>query len=238
MPSPRPGSVTAAAVLSIIYGSLFTLCGLCGMVSLVAQEAMGKNLFGGDDPVREKLQKEVEAALRNDVPGYQAVDVGGKILGLGGAVALLCAGIGLLSMRSWARKLALIVCLIAIAATILQAVYQAVLVIPAMNKVLQEVLPPFLARQQDLAPQAAEVLRLMPTVMTLFAVGMAILYFVLVVYLFIIFMLLNRQHVRAAFAAAAAGTDARPPDQDVPPGAYEDDPGWGQDPKDDWRYRS
>jgi hypothetical protein len=32
----RPGSVTAAAVLAIIYGSLFTICGLCGVFGLAA----------------------------------------------------------------------------------------------------------------------------------------------------------------------------------------------------------
>jgi hypothetical protein len=237
MPSPRPGSVTAAAVLSIIYGSLFTLCGLCGMFSLVAQGAMGKNFMAGGDPVQEQLQKEMEAALRNDVPGYQAVQAGGTILGLAEAVALLCAGIGLLSMQSWARKLALIVCLVTIATTILQAVYQTVFVIPALNKAFQEILPPLMQRQ-NAGPQVAQLLQLTQTVMTLVAVIMAVIYFVLIVYLFIIVMLLNRHHVKAAFAAAAAGLPVGPADSGVPPGAYEDDPGWGQDPKDDWRYRS
>lgn len=237
MPSPRPGSVTAAAVLSIIYGSLFTLCGLCGMVGLVAQGAMGKNFMGGGDPAQEQLQKEMEDALRKDVPGYQAVQAGSTILSLGEAVALLCAGIGLLSMQSWARRLALIVCLVTIATTILLAVYQTIFVIPALNKAFQDILPPFMARQ-NAGPQVAQLLELTRTIMTLIAVAVAILYFVLIVYLLIIVMLLNRQHVRAAFVAAAAGLPAGPGEAETPPGAYEDDPGWGQDPKDDWRYRS
>jgi hypothetical protein len=236
MAQRRPGSVTAAAVLSIIYGSLFTLCGLCGMVSLVAQGAIGKNFMGGGDPMQEKLQKDLEAALRNDVPAYQAFNAASTIISLAEAIALLCAGIGLVSMQSWARRLALIVCLITIATTILNAVYQTVFVIPALNKVFQEELPRLL-QQQNAGAQAAEVLQLLRTMMTLIAVGMAILYFVLIVYLLIIVLLLSRQHVRAAFAAAAAGFPGEPYDSENPPGAYEDDPGWGQDPKDDWRYR-
>lgn len=235
MASPRPGSVTAAAVLCIIYGSLGTLCGLCGVMALVGQGAFGKNFMGGGDPVQVKMQQEMEAALRNDIPGYVAIDAGGKILGLAEAVALLVAGIALVSMQPWSRRLALIVCLVAILSAIFQAVYATAFIIPAMNKVFQDVLPPIL-RQQNAGPQAAEVLQLLRTMMTLVTVGVVILYFVVVIYLFIIVMLLRRQHVRAAFAAAASG---EPLDSGTPPNAYEDDPGggWGDDPKDDWRYR-
>ena len=228
MPSPRPGSVTAAAVLSIIYGSLFTLCGLCGLISQVAQGAIGKNFVGGGDPAQAEFQRELEIALKNDVPGYQAFQIGGTVLGLAEAVALLCAGIGLLSMHLWARKLPLVVGLIAIATTIFQAVYQTVFVIPALTKAL----PPLLARQGG----GAADLRLLETITTLFAVGLAIVYFVLIVYLLIMVLLLCRQHVKAAFAAAAAGIQGGPGDAENPPGAYEDDPGWGQNPQDD-RYR-
>ena len=101
MRSQRPGSATAAAILAIIYGSLFTLCGLCGAASLVMQGGMGKNFMGGADPNQARIQKQLEDTLKRDIPGYQAFQVGGTIVGLGEALALLLAGIGLLNMQPW-----------------------------------------------------------------------------------------------------------------------------------------
>src|SRR5262245_33349087 len=118
MPSPRPGSVTAAGVLSIIYGSLFTLCGMCAVGGMLGQEAMGKNFFGGNDPVQMQVQNEWEQALQRDVPTYQAFQIGTNLVNLALAVSLLIAGIGLLSMNPWARTLAMTASLLAILAYI------------------------------------------------------------------------------------------------------------------------
>ena len=232
MSSPRPGSVTAAAVLSIIYGSLFTLCGLCGVVLLLAQGVMGKTFLERGDAAQQKLKKEIEEALQADVPGYQVVGAANKILGLGEAVALLCAGIGLLNLRFWARTLALWTCLVAISHTLFQAVYQSVFVLPALNRVFREVVPGILMNPRAAGDfEAADFLRL---VMTLTVIAWVIVYVVLIVYLVIIMVLLCRRNVRPAFAAAAA---APPLDSGIPPSAYEDDPGWSTDPKDEGYYR-
>jgi len=233
MSSPRPGSVTAAAVLSIIYGSLLTLCGLCSLVMLVAQGAIGENLLGGGNPVQKKLKKEIEDVMRRDVPGYQVVGPVNNILSLGEAIALLCAGIGLLNMRSWARSLALWICLVIIAHTIFHGVYQSVFVIPALNRLFQEVLPPFLVAQ-NADPKDFQVLESLRMVTTLAAIMTVIIYVLLVVYLVIIVVLLCRQHVRSAFVAAAAG---QPLDSQSRPGVYEDEPYWGTDQKDEGNYR-
>src|SRR5213082_3201917 len=102
MPMRRPGSVTAAGVLAIVYGSLFSLCGFCGLVGIAAQGAMGNNFMAGNDPMQVQLQKELQNALERDVPGYKAFQIVGTIVGLGEAVVMLVAGIGLLYMRRWA----------------------------------------------------------------------------------------------------------------------------------------
>ena len=237
MPSPRPGSVTAAAVLSIIYGSLFTLCGMCAVAGMVGQGAMVKNFFGGNDPVQIQVQNEWEQALQRDVPTYQAFQIGTNFVNLALAVSLLIAGIGLLSMNPWARTLAMTASLLAILSYIFQVIYLGVYVFPSMNRIFQEILPAAMARQGAAGPGLDEAMRLIRVVMTVIVVITVILYVLIIVYLFIIVMLLRRQHVRAAFAAVAAGTDLRPGESEIPPGAYEDDPGWGQEPRDDWRFR-
>ncbi len=239
MPSFRPGSVTAAAVLSIIYGSLFTLCGLCGVVSLAAQGAMGKNFLAGGDPMQVQLQKQLEDALQREVPGYQAFQVVGTIISLGEALALLIAGIGLLSMQPWARTLAIVVCLIAMVSTGFQAVYQSAFIIPAMNKAFQVALPA--ALPQGAGPQAAEVLRVLRTMMTLIAIVTVILYGLILIYLVIIVVLLSRAHVRAAFETSALAGFEGLTDQERR-SSYEDDRGWDRPrppdyPDDDWRNR-
>ena len=66
MAAERPGTVTAAGVLCIIYGSVGVLCGICGVISLVMQ-ASGANLFAGGDALQAQLQVEMEAALRREL---------------------------------------------------------------------------------------------------------------------------------------------------------------------------
>jgi hypothetical protein len=202
MRSQRPGSATAAAILAIVYGSLFTLCGLCGAASLVMQGGMGKNLMGGADPNQAEIQKQLDDTLKRDIPGYQAFQVGGTIVGLGEALALLLAGIGLLNMQPWARTLALVGSLVAMVTTALQAAYQIAFVMPAMNNAFQGILPAAMAKQAGGpgGPAPREVLNVMQTMMTVIAVVSVIVYVLIIIYLIILVMLLRRRHVRAAFA--------------------------------------
>jgi hypothetical protein len=225
MPSRRPGSVTAAGIMAIIYGSLFTLCGVCSVISLAAQGAMGNNLFAGNDPMQAQLQNQLQAALERDVPGYQAFQIGSSIISLGVAVALLIAGIGLLNMGRWARTLALVACLIAIAANLVQGLYQSVYVMPVMNQTLQVAMPA--AMPQGGGPQAAQVLKFMQTFMILIAVLTIILYVGIIIYLGIIVILLSRRHVRAAFAAQERpGFEDRPIDEEGRSREYDEEEDW------------
>jgi hypothetical protein len=226
--------LTAAGVLAIVYGSLFTLCSVCGLLGLAAQGA-GQNLFGGRDPQQEKLQKQLQDAMEREIPGYRAVQVLGVALGLTQGIAFLIAGIGLIGIRSWARTLALVAGLVAIAWSIFQAVYQSAFVIPVMNHALQVELPAAIPAKAG--PQGAGVVAVLQTFMTAVAVASVIFYVVVIIYLLIILLLLRRRHVRAAFASG------RLPAQ--PEEAFrrdEDDEGWSgsrppEDPEDDWRYR-
>ncbi len=234
MTSPRPGAVTAAAVLAIIYGSLCTLGGLCGVAGLAAQGAVGQNFMAGGDPNQAKFQKDLQDALQREVPGYQAYLVAGSILGLAVSLALLIGGIGLLGMNSWARTLVLLGCLIAMAYRAFQVVYESAFVVPATVKALQGAPAAALAKDK----QAAEFMIRMQPLFPLLAVAMVIVYVLILVYLLILVLLLCRSHVRAAFAGTAPAGLEEGGEQDRRP-ADEGDQGWGESrpPEDDWRYR-
>jgi hypothetical protein len=210
--------------MAIIYGSLFTLCGLCGVVSLAAQGATGQNIFVGNDPVQAQIQKQVQDALKRDVPGYEASQVISGILTLVLSAAILIAGIGILSLRRWSRALGLVACVITIAVTAIQALYQAVYVIPVMSEAFRVILP--LAAPQA-GPQGAQALKFMETMMTLVAVFTVGLYVILAVYLGIIVILLLRSPVRAAFEAAeGAGWEDRFHDESRRTHDDEEDDDW------------
>ncbi len=238
MLAARPGSVTAAAVLAIIVGSLGTFCSLCSGAVLAAQGAGGQNLFAGD-PNQERLHKHIDDTLQRDVPGYQAYQVFSTIFGLIASLAILIAGIALLGMRSWARTLALVTGALAIVWTAFEVIYQAVFYIPAIDRAFQA-LPPPLLQGAGLARDELEVMRLF---MTLTVYASVLFNAMVVVLLLIMVWLLCRRHVRAAFAAPQlAGFEAGPRPEDQHPGDYEEDQDWDRpgprrDGDDDWRYR-
>lgn len=242
MPPVRPGSATAAGVLAIIYGSIFTLCGLCGAIALIAQGAMGADFMGGGDPMQAEVQKKIQDAMERDVPAYHVMQIAGTVVGLLEALGLLVGGIGVLYLRPWARKLTLTMALVTVVSTILQLVYQLIYVIPAMQNAFQVVLPA--ALPQAPGPQAEQVMVLIKTMMTVSAVGIVIVYIIFTIYLLIIAYLLGRGHVRAAFAGQGVaeveheGRTGEP----SPRNGDDEDTEWQrprrpQEPEDDWRIR-
>jgi hypothetical protein len=222
MARQRPGSVTAAAVMCIIYGSLFTLCGSCSLLSLALQSA-GKNLFGGGNPQLEQAQKQLQDALEDDMPAHPAVEVSGTVLELVEALALLVAGIGLISIQRWARTLVFVTAIITILSTLFHAVYVAGFVIPSINRAP--------------AAQANDEVRFMRMALVATYTAAAVVDVLAVVYLLIVVLLLRRRQVRAAFAAG--GLDGEAEEQHEP---MQEDEGWGRSgdqpgPEEDWRFR-
>ena len=218
MPRRRPGSVTAAAVLAIIYGSVFTFCGLCGIAGLAMQSA---NPFVKADPQQAQLQKQLEEAMQREVPGYKVQQIAGPVLGLMFAMAMLAAGVGLLGMYSWARLLAIIDASVIILFNCVQTVYAAVFTFPAINRVFTNVLPNVMKAQAKgarMPPGFEEGMR----IAMMGVVGLAVLVQVaVIVYLLVLIVLLLRSNVRAAFAS---GTDTAS-ERERPERA--DDEGWG-----------
>jgi hypothetical protein len=214
--------------MAIIYGSLVTLCGICGVVFMAASGTME---MPGNDPaaaqLQKKMQEAVQEALLRDAPGYQAIQIVGPITSLGAALALLVGGIGLMGMRRWARTLALVCCLIAIANTLFQTAYQIAYVLPITRQVIDVDLPA--ALPPGGGPQADQVLKFAQIMQDIVAVAMVALNVILVIYLLVIIFLLRKRHVRAAFAAQEIGGSAeRPLDEERRWGDDEDSQDWNQ----------
>lgn len=191
----RPSSATAAGVLCIIFGSIFTLCGVCGVVSLAVQGAAGGNPFGGGDPLAEQIQKELQREL-DKLPGYNAITIGNAVVSLLHAVLILICGISILNLRSWARTLAVMLSIIGILILFGMAIYQTVVVIPTINNAFRVILP-------RMGPVPGQAIQMAQSMMTMFAIIMIVIYAAEVIYLGIIVILLSRSNVKLAFAQAA-----------------------------------
>lgn len=214
----RPGGVTAAAVMAIVYGSLLSICGVCG----VAGAGLDQGAFGPQDPNQQKLQKEIEDIMAKEVPAQKAFQIGGNIVGLLEAIAMLIAGIGLLGMRSWARTLAIVAAAVIIVTTLIQTVYYVIYVGPATRNAMQLVI------QNQKGPQPAQVAQVMEITMSIVVVAIPIFMLLIVAYVVVILVLLTRAHVRQAFAnpqPADDGDDDRYREED----RYREDDGFGRD---------
>jgi hypothetical protein len=219
MPRQRPGSVTAAAILAIIYGGLFTLCNLCGLISTATQGAMNK-MIGGNDPQQAQIQKQVEEVMERDVPLYRPMQYVGPTLGLLLSVAFLAAGIGLLGVHSWARLLAIGTAGLTVVVNLVMTVYQLAFVMPAMNRVFTEVLPQAMAKGPGPVPPA-EFMTIMKASLITGIIIAVVIQLAVIAYLLLIVFLLMRRAARAAFAGVDVAGAADVPDQG-------EDEGWGR----------
>src|SRR4051794_11643492 len=116
-PRNRPTSVLVLAILQIIFGSLGLLGSLCGVGM---QLAGGGSMFGGQAP---QGMPDIQALLRERVPHYEIVLLGGLILGLISGTVMIVSGVGLIRMRPWARVLTIGYAIYYIASTILNVAY-------------------------------------------------------------------------------------------------------------------
>jgi hypothetical protein len=105
MRQKRPGSVLTIAVLHLIGGGIGLIIVICAGVGLLLQGTMMKSLASANpQDLSIRLQKHLEQQL----PANAALQYLGIFVELVLSVMLLAAGIGLLSMRNWARILSLV----------------------------------------------------------------------------------------------------------------------------------
>jgi hypothetical protein len=119
----RPGAVTAFALLSLLFGVLFLMCSVWGLIP-------SKVEWNGVDITPRK-----QAYMSNAVPGYAFYQIGilvGLRLLLG--VGFIASGVGLLQLWGWARFLAMACGPLLILYQLFGTIYELALVNPALNK--------------------------------------------------------------------------------------------------------
>jgi hypothetical protein len=185
----RPGAVTAAAVICIIYGSLFSLCGLGSALSLAFQDM-------GGDPATDAVQAKMDEVRQAEVPAYKTYVIASVVLGLALTLLILIGGIGLLGMNHWARTVAILGCSCDILTSVLGSIYYIVWVYPATRKAF-ELMPADLAAKGIIPPP--DFLEVMEMVHMAAEIGAVVVSLLAIIPLSIVIVLLTRPHVVQAF---------------------------------------
>ncbi len=245
MPPKRPGSVTSAGVLSIILGSLGLLCGLCNVGNAVMQQPGGGFVMagGGGNNAQVQAQNKMLADFEQEIEGYRAIQVGGAFFSLFLAVLMLVGGIGVLNLARWARTCVLVSCVLGIIYLIFQIVFQITLLMPIASRNMEGIMVEAMknAAAQGNAPPAGaaqpapeDMAKVFRTFVTVGFIVWAIVEALLVIYLLIIVWLLNRRHVRVAFAGHPL-TNADPTNrfEERRPEDHDDDNDWNRPPRRD-----
>jgi hypothetical protein len=119
----RPTSVTVFGILNIVFAGF-------GLIGTLATLAMFKMAAGTNNPALQIMQ---------DNPAFAAWIKLSIPLGLISSVALLAGGIGLLMMKSWARKLSIIYAFFAMVLSIVGTVLNYLWMIrPMMEQAAQK----------------------------------------------------------------------------------------------------
>ncbi|HEX4796912.1 MAG TPA: hypothetical protein VH370_24185 [Humisphaera sp.] len=123
-PASRPGIVTALAIIGIVEGILWMLCGGFGLLSNAASLAAGHSVFG---------------PAANEPPAMTIVGAAESVLWLILSIVLICASVAALSLRPWARRVLMPWSAIAILYFIVQFTIQALWIGPHSIHVMQNV---------------------------------------------------------------------------------------------------
>jgi hypothetical protein len=198
MKPERPTSILVIAILHLIGGSLGLILVVCGGVQLAMQNAAANQPGAQNDPgVR------FQQYLDQQAPSAQAVNIANLGVSLVMGIMLLAAGIGLLSMRGWARWVSVVYAGISISEKIFLLVYNLVVIFPVYDA--------FFAKEAANLPPG------MPGMMRGIFIGSLIFQTVLVIYPITVAIIMLKPSTGRAFAEAAAGGRRD----------REEDEGWG-----------
>lgn len=133
----RPGVVTAAAILLLVFGSLGIIGGVCGGAGLAVMFSLDKLL-----PPKPANQPDVFMGIRilpklaSEAPGYVPIMVGTTAFHLILSIAGIIAGIGAFKLKPSARTVGMSVAIGMIVLNLLSSVYQMAVVQPAQNRLM------------------------------------------------------------------------------------------------------
>jgi hypothetical protein len=218
---PRPAAVTVIAYLNIIFGILWGLVFLCGGTCLLVLISVWNSEAMTAKP-ETRLQKEMLevmlTSLRDHIPYFVEVNVGRLVFWLVMTLVLLVSGIGLLSLKSWARTACLVYAILSIMAQLGFLIYAVAVVNPGMGRVNQDLIEWL---QTHPVPGMESVTRNPGAAVgnpIAEAAGSMFGTFLFLIYPVVVLILMLLPNVKAAF---------QPPPLDRPPGPGADDDYFG-----------
>lgn len=119
--SRRPTSVTVFGVLNIVFGAMGVLCSPFALLVLLAPQFIPQPSGGNS-----------EAYLVTHSPLMRAWDIGSTVIGIVASAVLLAAGIGLLSLKPWGRRLSIGYAIYCLCIVVIGSIITFVFLIPAM----------------------------------------------------------------------------------------------------------
>jgi hypothetical protein len=194
----RPTLVVVFAVLNIVFGSLSFLFTLCSGVGQVALDRMSRSGLARANILKDMA--EASDQLRQEVPGYGIAGPAAVVVLLVLSLTLVVAGIGLLKMKPWSRRITIIWSWALILYEIAWTTYQVTLINPVQLRI----------QQQMMAKQA----KAMPDFLgsTLTAVITVVFALLIIVYAVGLLVVVCLPAIQAAFAGQPLASPGEPPD--------------------------
>lgn len=139
MPRERPPAVTVLAVLHFVFGVLASSCGICGGVShLISWPHFEAWMEGKDQPDPEAVaeQEREEQFLRERLPYGKAFEHACIPFDIGLPLLALVAGVGLLRLQPWGRRLSLTCAVLMLLQAVAYGVYLFGFYMPVMSELI------------------------------------------------------------------------------------------------------
>lgn len=181
----RPTSVTVIAILQLVFGGLCGILTICGgaMQATGFSDKMNQQNQGLGNNEQLQVQKDLQKKMEDAQPS--------KILSLGGPMVItlmmILSGIGLLSMQTWARTLALLYGGVHIAFILFNTAFYFLVTMPAITKAFESI--KIANEQQRTIYESMKIMLVVGGLMQL----------IVLIYPIIVLTLMSRPKVAAAF---------------------------------------
>jgi hypothetical protein len=161
--------------------------GVCSVgLELAEQRGLMARLLGPQDPEEIESEKEVDRVLESG-PAYHVIDRGTDVLNLAICLAMVASGFGLLGMKPWGRKLAIVAAALDIVVGLIVVSYALAFTVPAVYEFVESRPPANIDEQIDLS------------VMKFRAIGPILPEVVFMIYPVIVLLVMMRSSVSVAF---------------------------------------
>jgi hypothetical protein len=198
----RPTAVLVVAIINMVIGGLLLFNTCCGVVGLGLMATLLKNL---PLPPGQPNPYEGMMGIYDRVPGLFAYTIYQFLAQFVVGVALIAAGIGLLKVRPWARRICALVSVYTFLAVIAHVAYQIAVVQPATKEFMEDYAAKMVPRGSAFPSQ---IMSMSSQLGMVFLILFAVL---LIAYAIALLVILYHPRVRPAF-------EQRPPldETDVP----------------------